>query len=223
MNFTLIWIQNIVTDMLISEIFRNEFLVKNCENLASEMVMKNRYFGHRKSWNFVSKVSWEPCHASLDIWVLMKGHSQTPWFFLVYKKTSNNAVMSQSLIVLIVQFLLFGISLETNIKMLYFCLFHIVKLFTLFYFNITFWHNLLISLIFCLAENASHGQDCFRRQTSEKRKMRKSPLHEFNPRGIPPWWKNTKKCDFNILMISLQLYPEIDWKCLPTWIKELRN
>ena len=138
MNFTLIWIQNIVTDMLISEIFRNEFLVKNCENLASEMVMKNRYFGHRKSWNFVSKVSWEPCHASLDIWVLMKGHSQTPWFFLVYKKTSNNAVMSQSLIVFIVQFLLFGISLETNIKMLYFCLFHIVKLFTLFYFNITF-------------------------------------------------------------------------------------
>ena len=49
-NFTLIWSQNIVTDVLVSEIFRNEFFVKNCENLASEMVMENRYFDHGKSW-----------------------------------------------------------------------------------------------------------------------------------------------------------------------------
>ena len=120
-------------------------------------------------------------------------------------------------------FSLFRIFLETNIKMLYFfCLFHIVKLFTIFFSIMYFWHNLFISLIFFPAGNASLWQNCFRRQTSEKQKLKESPLHEFHPKGIHRDGR-TQKCDFNILIISLQLYLEIDWKCWPTWLKEIRN
>ena len=50
--------------MLVSEIFRNEFLVKNWENLASEMVMENRYFGHGKLWKShgisFPRICWNP-------------------------------------------------------------------------------------------------------------------------------------------------------------------
>ena len=36
--------------MMVSEISRNEFPMKNCKNLAAEIVLENRKFGHGKSW-----------------------------------------------------------------------------------------------------------------------------------------------------------------------------
>ena len=85
-KFTLIWIQNIVTDMLVSEIVQKWI---SCENLQESC----RGNGHgkslvwswkvmEKSWNFISNVSWESCKCWIPILFYIYGNMSSECPFL---------------------------------------------------------------------------------------------------------------------------------------------